>query len=393
MNKNIKRLFALTAFLAIGDGMFYNLIELWIQSNNMTITTTSRVLSLSALITVSVIFLCSNIIKTKHIKRFISGLLLTRAFILACLFFLYQSGFNIPIKFLIMVDYALSVEIIVSIYPLMAFFNKDDKLYAKKTLIYEICYYVASFITGILIGKTLLNYEFNYNSYTIISALCLFITFLIINKIEIPDKKTDEHNNLLINLLSKLKKDKISLLYFGYIVTNDISFYALSGMLITILTNNFGLIPSTASSVKLLFAIVAVGIGTLILYKLTSKNNYLNLSIKLVGRIICYALPVICFNTTTILIGLIFTVLTSSAYVHVTDAPYVNRFNNEEQLAFANLKEMIGYASRAVGTFICGLGIVYGLRYNFLIALIFTSLCTLFAMLAYYSLNKEKGGK
>lgn len=392
MNKNIKKLFALTAILAIGEGMFYNLIELWIQSNNMSITTTSRVLSLSALITVSVIFLCSNIIKTKHIKRFVASILLTRSFILTCLFFLYQSGYNIPIKFLIMVDYALSVEIVVSIYPLMAFFNKDDKLYAKKALIYEICYYISSFITGYLVGKTIFNYQFNYNSYTIISALCLFITFLIINKIDIPDKRTDDHNNLLINLLSKIRKDKISLLYFGYIITNDISFYALSGMLITILTKHFGLIPSTASSVKLGFAIIAVGIGTLILYKLTLKNNYLNLSIKLVGRIICYALPVIWFNTTTIIIGLLYTVLTSSAYVHVTDAPYVNRFNNEEQLAFANLKEMIGYASRALGTFICGLGIVYGLRYNFIIALIFTSICTVFAMISLHYLNIERRG-
>ncbi len=390
MNKNIKKLFILIIFFAIAEGMFYNLLELWIQNNNMTITTTSRVLSLSALITVSVIFLCSNLIKTKNLKRFISTLLFIRVVVLIALHFLYQTGYNIPIKFLIMVDYALSVETLVSIYPLMSFFGKDDKLYAKKNLLYEIFYYIASFATGFLVGKTIFNYQFNYNSYTLLSALCFMICYIALYKVEIPNKKVDDHNNLLINFLSKVKKDKISHLYFGYVITNDISFYALSGMLITILTKNFNLEPSLASNIKLAFAIVAVGIGALILYKLTLKNNYINLSIKLVGRIICYLLVVIYCNSITIIIGLLYTVLTSSAYGHVTDAPYINRFNNEEQLAFANLHEMIVYASRALGTFICGLGIVYGLRYNFIIAFVFTSICTIFAILARYYLEKER---
>ena len=90
------------------------------------------------------------------------------------------------------------------------------------------------------------------------------------------------------------------------------------------------------------------------------------------------------------MLGLIYTVLTASSYNHITDAPYIDRFDSSIQLAFANLSEMLGYLSRAIGTFICGIGIVSGLRYNFVIAFIFTSLSTIFAYLALYSINKER---
>ena len=70
MNKEIRKLLTITALIAFAEGLFYNFLELWLTNNNMSTTTISRVLSLCALITVSVIFLCSNVIKPNKIKKY-----------------------------------------------------------------------------------------------------------------------------------------------------------------------------------------------------------------------------------------------------------------------------------------------------------------------------------
>ncbi len=390
MNKEIRKLLTITALIAFAEGLFYNFLELWLTNNNMSTTTISRVLSLCALITVSVIFLCSNVIKPNKIKKFAITLTIIRIITILSLFFLYQSGLNIIIRFLIFIDYSCSVELFASIYPMITYLKKEDKLYAKKNLIYEIFYYLASGISGFLVGKTLLNYNVTYNTYLIFSALSLIIVLIILINVKIPNQKED-YKNLLETVFQKVRKDKISILYLLYIFFNNISFYALTGMLLTILTKTLELTPNIGAYVKLALSLISVGLGTLILFKLTSKNNYLNISIKYIGRILAYLIPIIYLNKITILIGIVYTAITSSAYGHILDAPYINRFNKEEQLTFANLSEMLGYLSRSIGTYFCGLGIIKGLKFTFIIAFIFTTICTIFAFLANY--YKERSDK
>ena len=98
MGKNLKKLLIVVFFLALTDSSFYNLLELWLKDNNMSISTISRVLSLCAFITVSVIFLASNIVKSNHIKKFTIILISIRVIDLLLLFILYQSGFVFFIK-------------------------------------------------------------------------------------------------------------------------------------------------------------------------------------------------------------------------------------------------------------------------------------------------------
>ena len=75
MQKEVKKLFLVLAFFALSGGLFYNFQELWMADNWLSIKTISTVLSLCSLITVSTIFLCSNLIKQKQIKKFCSILL------------------------------------------------------------------------------------------------------------------------------------------------------------------------------------------------------------------------------------------------------------------------------------------------------------------------------
>lgn len=394
MNKDIKKLLFVNVFLAISDGLFYNFLELWLTSNNMSLSTVSTVLSLSALITVSTIFICSNIIKQNKQKGFCVILILIKFLIMMVLYFLYKTNINVLIKFLVMIDYAINVEICASMYPLISVISKDDKLFARRSLLYEIFYYISALIATYLLGKNILSLSINYNSYILISSIFLIIAGIILYNVDLDKyNKKDERKNdydILFKLIKKIKKDNTTILYLLYIVFNNISFYGITGILLTIIIKEFNLIPVTASYIKLFSCILAVGIGLLILEKLTCKNNYINLSIKLIGRIIVYLLPIIYLCKYTIIIALAYTVLTSSSYVHITDAPYINRLSKNEQLPFANLREMIGYFSRSIGTFLCGLCLAYNFKYNFIIAIVFSLLATIVIFKAQSRLNIER---
>jgi hypothetical protein len=154
----------------------------------------------------------------------------------------------------------------------------------------------------------------------------------------LKDNDISYRNDILIRLLKKIKRDKISIFYLGFSFFCDIAYYSLVGIFIIILTTELSLSSTVASYVKLFSGIGAGLVGVIILSKLTLKNDYINISIKYVFRFISYLLPIFCFTKMTVVIGLFYTVLTSSAYTHILDAPYINRFDNEEQLAFANLK-------------------------------------------------------
>ena len=99
MNKDIKKLLFVNVFLAISGGLFYNFLELWLTSNNMSLSTVSTVLSLSALITVSTIFICSNIIKENKQKGFCVLLILIKFLIMMTLYFLYKTNIKQTLMF------------------------------------------------------------------------------------------------------------------------------------------------------------------------------------------------------------------------------------------------------------------------------------------------------
>ena len=393
MNKDIKKILIVLALYGLAGGIFYNFQELWLQENNMGISTISTILSLCSLITVSVIFLSSNIINQNKLKKFMLILIFLKTIILMTLFLLYKSNLNIIIKFLTMFEYAIDTEIIVCMYPLLAIITKDDKLYAIRGLVNDICYYTGALLVGFPIGKTFSNITISYNTYALLASILMLIAFIILTTVNISKYLKDKHNsnnNLLINLINKIKQDKISIYYSLFIFFCNISYYSIMGILLTILTSELNFAPSVASNIKLITGILAVLLGYLILSKLTFKNNYINISIKFIGRLITYIIPLIYLSDITIIIALSYTLLTSSSYSHITDAPYINRFNNNEQLAFANYKEMVSFLSRSIGTFICGYALIKGIKYNLLIALIFEIPTIIFAFIALYNLNKER---
>ena len=394
MNKEIKKIFLILALFSFAGGATYNFQELWMASNNLSIKTISIVLSLCALISCSTIFICSNVIKQQMLQKFIIIMLVIKSIILFGLFFLNNSGLNVLIKFLIMMDYALDVEIYASLYPLISMVSKSNKTYAINGLIYDNVYYIAVVFVTILLGRRFLLLKFTYNIYLFLAAIILLIASTLLYFVDIKryyQKPSEDNNNdLLIKLLKTIKKDKISIYYLLFSILGSMAFYIITGISMLILVNEINFSSKIASYILLGMGMSSALLGVLVLAKLTLNNNYINIGIKYIGRLIIYIMATIFTNKYTALLALLYTLLTASLYAHVTDAPYINRFKSDEQLAFANLKEMVGYFSRSLGVLFCGLLVVRGIKLNFILASVVVFFAIVFSYLALYNLNHEE---
>lgn len=394
MNKEVKKIFIVLFFYALSGGVFYNFQELWMSENNLSTQTIGIVFSLCALLTVSTIFLCSNLIDRKKLKKFTCVLILLKTLIIFALFFLHNTGLNVIIKFLIMADYVIDTEIYACVYPMISYITKSDKVYAMRGLIYSYAYYGGTLLTSLLLGKTISNLNITFNTYCLIGSILMLIAFLILKNTDLDKYNKgnikENSNQAFYRVIDKVKEDKITQNYLGFVLFGNASYNSINGLLILLLTTSLGFSASGASNFKLILGIIAVFLATLILEKWTFKNNYINIAIKFVGRLILYALAFLTNNKIIFLITIIFVRLLSESYAHVTDAPYVNRFSADEQLAFCNLKEMVNYLSKAIGNLLCGIALTLGTRYNFLFALIFIVIQTFFAFRALKLYNQEK---
>ncbi|MBQ6841374.1 MAG: hypothetical protein IJO63_04605 [Bacilli bacterium] len=394
MQKEIKKIFLVLGLFALSGGFYYNFLELWMAGNSLSVKTIGIVLSLCALITVSTIFLCSNVIKQRKVKSFCATLLLIKALILITLFLLNNSGLNVLIKFLIMVDYAIDTEIYACIYPMIATIGKNDRTYAKKDLVYSAMYNTGVLLTGFLLGKGIGAFEFNYNFYCLFAGILILISFAILLTVDLEkyyDKETDsnKNNDLLNRLLKKIKKDKISIVYLLFTFNGQISYNCVLSLVVTLLTGALAFSPQEAANLMVFMGVFAVLLGIFVLAKLTFKNNYITLSIKYAVRATLYILAVIFNNKIMFLIALMYPKIISESYSHITDAPYINRFDDEYQLAFCNLREMVNYFGKAIGTLLCGLALGVGVRLNFTLAAIFAVLQATFSFYALKLRNQE----
>ncbi len=394
MNKDIRKILWVTALYSFAGGIFYNFEELWLLQNNFTTSEVSFIISIGALITAFSILLFSYVIKQKNIQNILLSLLIIKAIIFYLIYQINGLGFKGITSFLFIIDFSIDTEIYVLLYPLIASIKSDNELYAKRGLTYEAFYYLAMFISGLLIGKRLLTYKFTYNSFGIIGTFILFIAVVVLLNVNvdryIKKEKPSNKKVSLINLLKKIPKDKVSLSYLLYLFFYHISRYCIIAITMIILTTELNLTSSMASNTRLLFCIIAVFLASIAIRKFTFKNNYINIFIKFGIRLLIYLFAIFNFEGASVLLAIAYTYITDSLYTHVIDGKYVNRFEKEEQIVFINFRESTGYFSRAIGTLICGLCISISLRLNIIVASIVLSFCIIFAMLAnYYSLQKK----
>ena len=290
-----------------------------------------------------------------------------------------------------MVDYALDVEIYACIYPMISLISKSDKIYAARGLTYSFVYYLGVALSALLLGKMIGGFKINNNIYVLIGAILSLLSLLVLlfTDLDKYNKADKSERNLLFKLLGKIKKDKISIMYLISSLVGQISYSCVLGMQISLLVNLYGVTSQIASMIYLVLGISASVFGFIVLWKLTFKNNYVNISIKLLGRAIVYFLALVFSKNIFYVIALIYPAFTAESHTHIIDAPYINRYEDKFQLAYCNLKDMTSYAGKALGVLICGIGITYGIKYIFGFALAFVTIQLILCYTCLYLRNKE----
>ena len=242
MNKDIKRILWVTALYSFAGGLFYNFIELWLLGNSFSTSEVSFIYSIGALVTAIGIMVFSYVIKQKNIQNFALGLLIIKAIIFYLMYQINGMGFKSIISILFIIDFVIDTEIYILLYPMISSIKKDDKLYATRGLTYEAFYYIAFFISVMLIVKILLTYNFTYNSYAIIGTFILFVSVVILLDVDLDkyikkSKKTiNNSTSSLIKALKDIKKDKVSILYLLFLFFTNISRFCILAFTMIIFT-------------------------------------------------------------------------------------------------------------------------------------------------------------
>lgn len=391
-NKEIRKLFLVLIFFSLSGGIFYNFQEVWLADNGMSVSTISVIYSLCSLFTVTTIFFCSNAIKPHKIKKFVILFLLIKSLAIFSLFFLNNTGHQTLIKLFVIIDYALDTEIYTCIYPMISLIYKKDEMYAARGLTYSFMYYLGVALSALSLGRIIGSFVINNNFYVLIGGLLSLLSLVILSFTDIDKyyKQGNNDNKLLIKLLTKIKKDKISIMYIISAFTGQIAQSCVLGMQISLIVNLYGVTSQIASIIYLVLGISSSFFGFIILWKLTFKNDYLNIGIKLLVRLILYTLALIFNNNFLSVIALMYPAFTADSHTHIIDAPYINRYEDKYSLAFCNLKDMTQYGGKALGILLCGIGITYGLKYIFGFALIFGIIQLILCYICLYLRNKEK---
>lgn len=110
----------------------------------------------------------------------------------------------------------------------------------------------------------------------------------------------------MLKITNKIKNDKITLNYIGYLFTNEIAYSCVTRFIITIFITTMGFSDIKASNLNLVLCVLSAFLGTIILAKFTMKNNYINFAIKYFGRCLFYFLAFLFGNKLFILIATIF---------------------------------------------------------------------------------------
>ena len=360
---------------SIGAGLWGNFRQLWLQNNGMNVSEISNILSISMLISACLILVVSIKLSISKLKRFIIISLLLKLLAMGLLLFFNHYNLNI-IKILIIFEMIFEKFIIISIYPLILNIKKNDRLYSKRKLVEYLFRDIGILFGGIFIGKAIFNLVINYNT-------CLFIAFLFILLSIIPllklDLKIDEKNSKIS--FKYIFHDKIVFLYlFNYFI-GTIAINTGLGLKMLMLTNKLNFSDNLATNYLLLIGLIADVIGILILKFSKIKNDYISLTIKFGIRMILYILAFIINNPILILIAMTWSILISTAFENITDAPYINRVKNEFQLFFTYIRYMIGILAESIGLFLAGTMYKYGLNYMLGLSSIFIILQLL---VAYY---------
>ncbi len=350
--KEENKVLVMLAFFSISIGLWTNFKQLWLQDNHLEVEKISQILSISGLFCVIALIVFAKKVSLKNIQKVITIALLIKAINLSLLALLNHTQNQKIIEIVIILDAVLENLIVISIYPLIVTIKKENKLYSKRKLVEYLFKDIGILIGGILIGKAILGLVVDYNICLMISIVFLVLAFITICNIK--RTITIEKPTSMKDSLKYAVKDKIQRNYYGYILFSEIAMNTGLGLKMLMLTNQIGFSDAEATNYLLMIGLLADAIGIFILKYLTPKNDYLTITLKFGIRFWFYGVAFFSNNLTSCLIAMSWSILISTAYENVVDAPYVNRIPNEYQILFTNYRYIVKTIGTSIGLYFAG---------------------------------------
>jgi len=287
-NKAENKILIMLAFFSISKGLWENFKQLWLQDNNLNVTQISQILSIASLCCVIALIIFSQKLSLDKIKNVLSFSFLCKGICLLILYLLNHTGQTSFINLLVILDTIFEKIIIISIYPFIITIKKDDKLYSKRKLVEYLFSDIGILVGGVFIGKTLGNILINYNVCLLISIIFLLLALIII--INIKGKTIETKKIILKDAIKYILKNRIVKIYVGLYLIANIAMNTGLGLKMLMLTNIFQLSDGSATKYLLIVGLCADLIGIIALKYLTSKNDYINITIKFGIRFLLYGL-------------------------------------------------------------------------------------------------------
>lgn len=346
-----ENLMIVLACMSFSIGIWTNYRQLWLQDIGYEVAEISRILS-TALICSAVISFIISIFSTKiNIKSTIQLSNILRS-ISMILLLIVKSDFMIKICMLL----SIMCEVIFSIayYPLLALINKSDETYRKKALIDYISQDAGIIVCGLLIGTTLGNYVFNYNT-------CLFLSILsnILSGITLTFLKTEslikKQKSSLKQAIKTIFNSKITTYFLVEQLIVNISYAMVFGLIMLILTDYLNFEVSIASIFIILSNAIAVVVCSL--FAKYGKKLSVNASniIKFITRMITYFIAALTNNITIYILTIAFGYITSRILDDKVTGTYLKRINDNAQFLFGNMRYFITSLGKGIGTFLSGI--------------------------------------
>lgn len=359
--KSENKILIMLAFYSIAIGLWKNFRQLWLQGNSLDVTVISQILSIGTLMCAICLFITTKYTSLSKIKKFMVICLIIKIITFILMYILNCTGNNSLIGMLTIVDIVTEKLIIINIYPFILTIKKDDILYSKRKLVEYLFCDIGILVGGTLIGKTIFGLNIDYNLLLFISLLFATISFIVLITIKQDYKEEKAESNLRV--IYELFKDDIFRTYLIYILISNIAMSTGLGIKMLMLTNLLDFSASNATNYLLIVGLFADLIGIIAVKHLTPKNDYITVTIKFGIRLIFYLITFFTNNLIIAIIAMTWSILISTAYENIVDAPYINRIKNEHQLMFNSIKYIMSLIGESIGLYYAGLTYNYGIGY------------------------------
>lgn len=360
-NKSIQLLIFL-AFFGFSVGLFNNYRELWMSANNLNPTSISRIISISYLVTILILFFFTLKVSSSKLKEGMTISLILKMITSTTLICLNNTKYFFLMKFMMFFDIAFTTLILSSIYPLIMKIAKNDLIYTKREVVESLSNKLGFLLVSILIGKTLFNKVMDYNTCFLLSVIFIFLAFIIFINIEIKEEKKEQALNLK-EAFTYFKKNKSFILFLISNMISSITWTSLLGLPLLTLTTKLGFNTSTASFLILGLGIISNILALLIIKRFHFKNDHLNLIFKNGIRVILYFLIFLIGTKEILLITFIYLLLSDSTFNFILTGYYLNQIDEKYSLLLVVLKYCTALIGDSIGIILCGLVFHLKLKY------------------------------